>query len=1434
MGRKLDLSGLTQEEAEHVLQVVQRDMRLRKKEEERLSEMKLELDEEGSRCSLLSRQRHFNERCCIRCSSPFSFLLNPKRSCRDCGYNVCKACRAYSKKDKAWLCSVCQKTRLLKTRSLEWYYNNVKCRFKRFGSAKVLKTLYRKHLAEHGTLAELTEGSTYEESIGNDDSICGSDSTFYRQSEEHSMAETLTVAMRVAEEAIDEAISKAEFHTDNQAKQNEAHYLQLHRQELIEELAKTIVQNVIRRRRNLSEGKPELDWRSDQSSEQCAACPASHSSQPPSGQPPSGQPPSGQPPSSQPPSGQPHSALKVFRSHSAFSLLDTSPGELPPGLDPSQGLKKEGGGAAITNWKSVDRLDNSMLKSPDGNWMALQSTQLSRPSLLTKRKSLVYSVLERESGVVSAYDEMGSDTEAEGAWGAALLEIRRKMNSGALLLSDSEEGKNSKSQKSMLSLLKRKVPIEHRRTGTASPRRRSVIDMNFNPEGPESSGADELEVNKGRRLRKKKRTKKDQASLSSSVPEYSTRLLEALVKKHAGKKESQSSYVSDAVTPDTLTSDGLTSGALTPDPFDPEVGLTENTDGSAAKAATMNEELNVKLRQLAGRVRGNQPTEHWLDEGRENKQERHGVQQEVEDGRFRDTDVDMERGQMDEVMEERRGGREGEKEEMMFNLCRLAAQSSVTQFSSTEDELDRVGRSEGDWEEERDEEMTEEPEGERGGHADQLTYKLRELARQVRANQFSSTEDELDRLGLNEEDMERGGEEGSEREWDGEKEEMRSKLYRLAKQVDASQCSSTEDESDRAGPESEGEEGGEGGGGESEKLLEEGSLWEMEAEKKELASKVRDLASLVSASQFSSTEDELDRMGEEEKEQERKDRERLWFMGVNMEEERGRGKREERRDSIGKLDVGLFDFDDGDKVEDGERAMDSEVGGDQKDTRRGYTPVEREQEMRGDLAARREKQEETHESDETDESSTQKGESLPRAEHGHTDEGRASMKGAPATEREERQAGETGDPSEERPELRRTVSEEGVMEFDRIISSITLALDEVEGERDPYAEWERERHEDTEGRTGEGEAEEDDGNKVGRETESSRVSVEETHEMAVWSEGQRDTVDLSGQNVMDGENVLGKKEHDSKEKERMEHESTQSTAEQQNTEKRIKDISAMAEKDTCQETEDDKTYRVVFKRVEVVEEEREEKQDKEKEDMTAEGSDINLAKREEEEALGESDNKNKCKNTEEREEDVEDNRPTELQDSAPSVQGDLLSPEEIQNRYSAVSLRSITTEVLKVLNATEELLQGMKGSDLASGDHQPPAAPRLPPNTDIKKLDEQLGRMEENVYVAAGTVYGLEAELGDLEECARGVSAATSENELAFLEDQVASAAAQVQQSELQVSDIAARIAALKNAGLDVIPQTRFVKPKTQPQTLDSSRQFRRRLPAPPLKDKET
>lgn len=48
-------------------------------------------------------------------------------------------------------------------------------------------------------------------------------------------------------------------------------------------------------------------------------------------------------------------------------------------------------------------------------------------------------------------------------------------------------------------------------------------------------------------------------------------------------------------------------------------------------------------------------------------------------------------------------------------------------------------------------------------------------------------------------------------------------------------------------------------------------------------------------------------------------------------------------------------------------------------------------------------------------------------------------------------------------------------------------------------------------------------------------------------------------------------------------------------------------------------------------------------------------------------------------------------------------------------------------------------------------------------------------------MYGLEGTLGDLEHCARSISSGTTDTELAFLEDQVATAAAHVQQSELQV-----------------------------------------------------
>ncbi|KAF3858057.1 hypothetical protein F7725_011258, partial [Dissostichus mawsoni] len=226
--------------------------------------------------------------------------------------------------------------------------------------------------------------------------------------------------------------------------------------------------------------------------------------------------------------------------------------------------------------------------------------------------------------------------------------------------------------------------------------------------------------------------------------------------------------------------------------------------------------------------------------------------------------------------------------------------------------------------------------------------------------------------------------------------------------------------------------------------------------------------------------------------------------------------------------------------------------------------------------------------------------------------------------------------------------------------------------------------------------------------------------------------------------------------------------------------------------------------------------------------------------------------TDERREETKESVEDMEQSSTSSPHG-LLSPEEIQNgsdlelyktsqfistlleqRYSAVSLRSITTEVLKVLNATEELL--LQGG----GDGPPPCTP-LPPtptprnwtssSPDWRRIPSLSYRCVYldvlQVYVAAGEAFSLEAELGDLEEVARGVCSDTPGLELSFLEEQVASAAA-------RICDISARIAALKSAGLNVdTQQARFTKTRTvpfMPVTVDSSRQQRRRLPAPPVK----
>ncbi|XP_059417900.1 melanophilin-like isoform X2 [Carassius carassius] len=143
-GKNLDLSRLTDDEAKHVWQVIQRDFHLRKKEENRLGQLKTKIMKEDTKRELLEYQPKLSDSLCIRCLQPFKFLVNSKRQCLDCKLFVCKSCSRFNKKDHGWVCDPCHMARILKIGTLEWFHENVRSRFKRFGSAKVMNSLFKR------------------------------------------------------------------------------------------------------------------------------------------------------------------------------------------------------------------------------------------------------------------------------------------------------------------------------------------------------------------------------------------------------------------------------------------------------------------------------------------------------------------------------------------------------------------------------------------------------------------------------------------------------------------------------------------------------------------------------------------------------------------------------------------------------------------------------------------------------------------------------------------------------------------------------------------------------------------------------------------------------------------------------------------------------------------------------------------------------------------------------------------------------------------------------------------------------------------------------------------------------------------------------------------------------------------------------------------
>lgn len=67
----------------------------------------------------------------------------------------------------------------------------------------------------------------------------------------------------------------------------------------------------------------------------------------------------------------------------------------------------------------------------------------------------------------------------------------------------------------------------------------------------------------------------------------------------------------------------------------------------------------------------------------------------------------------------------------------------------------------------------------------------------------------------------------------------------------------------------------------------------------------------------------------------------------------------------------------------------------------------------------------------------------------------------------------------------------------------------------------------------------------------------------------------------------------------------------------------------------------------------------------------------------------------------------------------------VKQKYTAASLCSITTEVLKVLNATEELINEAGGESYTPSESMTPSP--ISSSSDTRRLDQKLTKMEENV-----------------------------------------------------------------------------------------------------------
>ncbi|XP_077436600.1 synaptotagmin-like protein 5 isoform X2 [Vanacampus margaritifer] len=123
----LNLSFLLEHERDSILKVLQKDEKLRKREEKRIRKLKNELLEIKRKGPRLPRESA--ERQCARCVKTLGLIFDRGELCDECQLRVCSECRVSTPRQRQWKCNVCAKISELKVVTGEWFLEERSKRF---------------------------------------------------------------------------------------------------------------------------------------------------------------------------------------------------------------------------------------------------------------------------------------------------------------------------------------------------------------------------------------------------------------------------------------------------------------------------------------------------------------------------------------------------------------------------------------------------------------------------------------------------------------------------------------------------------------------------------------------------------------------------------------------------------------------------------------------------------------------------------------------------------------------------------------------------------------------------------------------------------------------------------------------------------------------------------------------------------------------------------------------------------------------------------------------------------------------------------------------------------------------------------------------------------------------------------------------------------